>query len=128
MSKTVLLPDELHSKIQESKIMIDWVEVTMSLAKKIELYFDSYKFKISSMNSDCKLYKDMDSMKNSENWILIEDTIPEPFKEVLVVSNDFPPTIGYYNNRSNLWHLISREDHIEWLTHWMKLPLHPLNF
>lgn len=43
MSKTVLLPDDLHSKIQESKIMIDWVEVTMSLAKKIELYFDVYK-------------------------------------------------------------------------------------
>ena len=58
MSKTVLLPDELHSRIQESKIMISWVEITMSLAKKIELYFDSYQFKMSSMKSDCKLYKE----------------------------------------------------------------------
>lgn len=46
MSKTVLLPDGLYSKIQESKIMIDWVEVTMSLAKKIELYFDFYMLKV----------------------------------------------------------------------------------
>lgn len=46
MSKTVLLPDDLHSKIQESKIMIDWVPVNMSLAKKIELYFDFYKLKV----------------------------------------------------------------------------------
>ena len=46
MSKTVLLPDDLHSKIQESKIMISWVETTMSLAKKIELYFEFYMLKV----------------------------------------------------------------------------------
>ena len=46
MSKTVLLPDYLHSKIQESKIMISWVETTISLAKKIELYFEFYMLKV----------------------------------------------------------------------------------
>jgi len=46
MSKTVLLSDELHKNIQYSKIEINWVETEMSLAKKIELFFDFYMLKV----------------------------------------------------------------------------------
>lgn len=45
MSKTVLLSDELHKNIQDSKIEMNWVVVDMSLAKKIELFFDFYMLK-----------------------------------------------------------------------------------
>lgn len=46
MSKTVLLSDELHKNIQDSKIEMNWVVVDMSLAKKIELFFDFYMLKV----------------------------------------------------------------------------------
>ncbi len=46
MSKTVLLSDELHKNIQDSKIEMNWVEVEISLAKKIELFFDFYMLKV----------------------------------------------------------------------------------
>ena len=51
MSKTVLLPDELYKKIQESKIKTDWVDLWMSLAKKIELFFEFYMLKQFLQNS-----------------------------------------------------------------------------
>ena len=51
MSKTVLLPDELYKKIQESKIKTEWVELNMSLAKKIELFFEFYMLKQFLQNS-----------------------------------------------------------------------------
>lgn len=42
MSKTVLLSDELYKRIQDSKIEIGSVEIKMSLARKIELFYDNY--------------------------------------------------------------------------------------
>ncbi len=43
MNKTVLLSDELHKQIKQYKIELNWVEIKMSIAKKIELFFDWYK-------------------------------------------------------------------------------------
>ena len=42
MSKTVLLPDELHKRIQDYKIELNGVEIKMSIAKKLELFYDNY--------------------------------------------------------------------------------------
>jgi hypothetical protein len=43
MSKTVLLPDEIYSKIQNYPVFSNaWFAIKMSLAKKIELFFDHY--------------------------------------------------------------------------------------
>lgn len=44
MSKTVLLPDDLYKDIQETNIEIYWVLIEHSMAKKIKLFFDLYKF------------------------------------------------------------------------------------
>lgn len=46
MSKTVLLPDELHKQIQDTKIEINWVEIQMSLAKKINHFYKLFEFRI----------------------------------------------------------------------------------
>ena len=44
MSKTVLLPDDLYDEIQKTDIEIYWVLIEHSMAKKIKLFFDLYKF------------------------------------------------------------------------------------
>lgn len=46
MSKTVLLPDELHKKIQDAKIEISGVEIELSLSKKIEHFYKLFEYKM----------------------------------------------------------------------------------
>ena len=43
MSKTVLLPDDLHKEIQDIEINVSGTYQDMSIAKKIKLFFDYYK-------------------------------------------------------------------------------------
>lgn len=42
MSKTVLLSDDLHKKIKETTITLSWIPMNLSMAKKIEFFFNSY--------------------------------------------------------------------------------------
>jgi hypothetical protein len=42
MSKTVLLPDDLHKQIKDCKLRIDWIPMNLSMAKKIEFFVNSY--------------------------------------------------------------------------------------
>jgi len=42
MSKTVLLPNDLHKSIQDCKLVMDWIPMNLSMAKKIEFFYNSY--------------------------------------------------------------------------------------
>ena len=77
MSKTVLLPDELHKRIQDYKIELNGVEIKMSIAKKLELFYDNYvldnthetfeEFKANNL----KVWNDMldEKIRADKNWM-----------------------------------------------------------
>ena len=80
MSKTVLLSDELYKRIQDSKIEIGSVEIKMSLARKIELFYDNYildnthetfwEFRSNNREVWTKFVDDVidEKIRNDKNW------------------------------------------------------------
>lgn len=71
MSKTVLLPDELHYLIQNTDIIISWSHVEMSMAKKIKLFFDVYR--LENMVEQWEETLESFKTKNREVWDKIKD-------------------------------------------------------
>lgn len=69
MSKTVLLSDDLHKQIQDSKIEMNWVEIKMSIAKKIELFFDWYMMDQNSWKETLQSFR----QNNSIVWNDLQD-------------------------------------------------------
>lgn len=62
MSKTVLLPDDLHKEIQDIEINVSWTYQDMSIAKKIKIFFDYYRLEQEWLDELNKL--DNNKIKN----------------------------------------------------------------
>jgi hypothetical protein len=80
MNKTVLITEELHKRIKDCKIEIGWIEIKMSLARKIELFYDNYildnthetfwEFRSNNRDVWTKFVDDKidEKIRNDKNW------------------------------------------------------------
>ncbi len=129
MSKTVLLPDELYKQIQDTKIETKWVEIKMSIAKKIELYFDFYMLKgflQKSPHIEIDLLNiERDDTIISKDWIPVSKKLPSEYTRKVLVLAYWIKAIAEYDHIEEWW-LYNDEIADDWvITHWMSLPNNP---
>jgi len=58
-------------------------------------------------------------------WISVEERLPEPEKDVLVLYRGKYRCIGYYSEDCGLWIINDAPTYDETVTHWMPLPEPP---
>ena len=94
----------------------------------LEIYADLYQVFDDNpyiRNELSEVYDKINDLKGQETcWISVEDEMPEPYKNVLVV-NRSGVTIAWYNGR--YWERGANTNHrsLKTVTHWMPLPDQP---